>query len=105
MQSDLDKNWQYPGSMAEAKRNAILAALAVANGRCSDAAKILRIGRSTLYRLMQEFEIEGDLLQFAQQPEPQLSLDAAPDARENRNAPGKLIIAHGKVFMTLPGDV
>ena len=46
-----------PRSMADAEREAILAALSACRGNQSEAAKQLGIGRTTLYRKMQKFSI------------------------------------------------
>jgi hypothetical protein len=45
------------GSMAEAQRNAILAALVHSGGNMSIAAERLRVGRTSLYRMVGEFGI------------------------------------------------
>jgi hypothetical protein len=53
--------WKQPGTMAYAKREAILSALEVTNYRFKAAADRLGIGRSTLYRLLKAFKIEIEL--------------------------------------------
>lgn len=45
------------GTMAHAQRIAILAALQATNNNLSEAARYLRIGRTTLYRLLEEYQI------------------------------------------------
>lgn len=49
--------WQVSGTMACAQRSAILAALLSSSYNLTHAAQRLRIGRTTLYRLMKTYEI------------------------------------------------
>jgi hypothetical protein len=52
------KDWQMPGTLAEAGRNAVIAALEHCAYNHSAAAARLAIGRTTLYRLVDRYEIE-----------------------------------------------
>ena len=54
----LSKAWNRPGTMAYAKREAIVSALKAANYNFSAAAAKLEVGRTTLYRLAEKYEIE-----------------------------------------------
>lgn len=47
-------------SLPAAKRAAILEALRQSNGHAEDAAELLGIGASTMYRLINEFDITDD---------------------------------------------
>ena len=51
--------WQVEGTLAKAERDAVIAALAHCDGCVSGAAARLRVGRSTLYRMMAAFEIDS----------------------------------------------
>lgn len=48
------------GTMAHAQRAAVLSALCATNNNLSQAARHLRIGRTTLYRLLNEYEVSLD---------------------------------------------
>lgn len=52
-----EPDWKVPGTLAYAERAALSAALEATNFSIKNAAARLRIGRSTIYRLMQRFEI------------------------------------------------
>ena len=45
--------------MVEAERDAIVEALRYARGNVAEAARLLMIGRTTLYRKMKSYEIDG----------------------------------------------
>jgi transposase len=51
-------DWEVEGTLAKAQRDAIVKALVDCNYKISAAAAKLRIGRSTIYRLIEAFEIE-----------------------------------------------
>jgi DNA-binding IclR family transcriptional regulator len=51
------KDHAIEGTMAYAQRVAILAALGATNNNLSEAARHLRIGRTTIYRLLEEYQI------------------------------------------------
>jgi hypothetical protein len=50
-------DWQISGTMAAAQRDAILAALLATDNNLTHAAQRLRIGRTTLYRLIKSYDI------------------------------------------------
>jgi transposase len=50
-------NWKIEGTMASAQRAAIVAALHASSFRVSEAARILGVGRTTIYRLIRVYEI------------------------------------------------
>jgi hypothetical protein len=50
-------DWQHEGSMDQARRRAIIDALEHCDQSVTKAAKRLRIGRSTLYRFIKDFDI------------------------------------------------
>ena len=75
-------NWNIDGTMASAQRAAIIAALNASSFRISEAARILAIGRSTLYRLLRVYEIpvpEPHVVTDAHQPSAKLV--ARPNGR------------------------
>lgn len=49
--------WQTEGTMAHAQRTALVAALAHCGGDVVAAARRLRIGRSTVYRLAERYHV------------------------------------------------
>ena len=51
-------DWRHDGSMDQARRRAIIEALVRCDQNVAKAARRLRVGRSTLYRLISEFEVE-----------------------------------------------
>jgi hypothetical protein len=56
----MDKDCTVEGTMAHAQRAAVCAALSATNYNLSEAARHLRIGRTTLYRLLQHYAIPID---------------------------------------------
>ncbi|TCP34734.1 helix-turn-helix domain-containing protein [Sphingomonas sp. BK235] len=50
-------DWQIGGTMAAAQRDAIVAALLATDNNLTHAAQRLRIGRTTLYRLIKTYDI------------------------------------------------
>jgi transposase len=50
-------DWNVPGTLAKAQRDAIITALADCYYSHSAAAQRLRIGRSTIYRLIDRYQI------------------------------------------------
>jgi hypothetical protein len=52
--------WRVEGTMAKAERDAIIAALHASQYHLTAAAARLRIGRSTLYRLIANYQIPMD---------------------------------------------
>lgn len=52
-----NSSWQREGTMAKAERDALLCALEANSYRITSAARRLEIGRTTVYRLIAEFEI------------------------------------------------
>ncbi|MBW6526360.1 helix-turn-helix domain-containing protein [Sphingomonas sp. RHCKR7] len=56
------KECQVEGTMAFAQRSAVEAALRDNHCNLSHAARQLRVGRTTLYRLIKRFEIEVDVM-------------------------------------------
>lgn len=51
-------DWQVDGTMAKARRDALIRALVECDYCLDTAAAFLRIGRSTVYRLVNSLEIE-----------------------------------------------
>jgi hypothetical protein len=62
------KECQIEGTMAFAQRSAVEAALRDNRCNLSHAARQLRVGRTTLYRLIKRFEIEVDEMPRAPAP-------------------------------------
>lgn len=50
-------SWETEGTLAYAERQALIAALHASSFRISDAARILQIGRSTIYRLIRKYRV------------------------------------------------
>jgi transposase len=98
-------DWQVEGSMDQARRGAIVQALAHCNQNVGKAANRLRISRSTMYRLMEKFEVEGADrygLRLSQQVEerptrPALPLDAAVQSEVPRRS--TLVHVDGELFL------
>jgi hypothetical protein len=53
----MDEDCTVEGTMAHAQRAAVCAALSATNYNLSETARHLRIGRTTLYRLLQHYAI------------------------------------------------
>jgi transposase len=53
----LNPDWNVPGTLAKAQRDAIINALKDCYYSHSAAAQRLRIGRSTIYRLIERYQI------------------------------------------------
>lgn len=53
----MNRDHSVEGTMAHAQRAAIVAALCATKNNLSEAARHLRIGRTTLYRLLAEYQI------------------------------------------------
>jgi transcriptional regulator of acetoin/glycerol metabolism len=51
--------WEEPGTLEHAKRQALIAALQASNFKMAEAARQLRVGRSTLYRLCEIYEMDA----------------------------------------------
>ena len=64
------KEGQIEGTMAFAQRAAVEAALRDNRCNMSHAARQLRVGRTTLYRLIKRFEIEVDIMPRTTLPRP-----------------------------------
>ncbi len=60
--SDIEVEWSGLLPLEEVKRMHILRVLQEVRGNKSQAAKILGIGRKTLYRKMEEYEIDSEKL-------------------------------------------
>jgi hypothetical protein len=73
------KECQIEGTMAFAQRSAVEAALRDNRSNLSHAARQLRVGRTTLYRLLKRFEIEPDVA--LREPPSRLASKAARDPR------------------------
>jgi hypothetical protein len=71
-------DWQCEGTMAKAQRDAIEAALVACDYSIASAAKRLRIGRSTIYRLLRAYEMRVER-----------TLDDAPKIEMRRSPPGR----------------
>jgi hypothetical protein len=56
----MNKDYTAEGTMAYAQRIAILSALQSTNHNLSQTARHLRIGRTTLYRLIEDYQIKVD---------------------------------------------
>ncbi|WP_260181142.1 helix-turn-helix domain-containing protein [Sphingomonas sp. BK580] len=72
------KECQIEGTMAFAQRTAVEAALRDNRCNLSHAARQLRVGRTTLYRLIKRFEIEVDVV--PRTPPPRSRADAVSRA-------------------------
>ena len=98
-------DWQVEGSMDQARRGAIVQALAHCNQNVGKAASRLRISRSTMYRLMDEFEVEGAErygARLSQQAEEQPTRPAlSPDATSPSEVPRRSTLVHfgGELFL------
>ena len=98
-------DWQVEGSMDQARRGAIVHALAHCNQNVGKAAHRLRISRSTMYRLMEKFEVEGAdrygirlSQQVGEQPaRPALTLDAVVQSEVPRRS--TLVHVDGELFL------
>ena len=93
-------DWACEGSLDEARRQAVLSALDCCNQNVSSAAKRLRVGRTTLYRMLREFHIEHavpqpELLPLPRPPQPAKSMKykATPASL------GRLITVEGKLYV------
>lgn len=53
-----EPDWQHDGSMDQARRSALIKALTHCDQNIARTAERLRIGRSSLYRLLKEFDIK-----------------------------------------------
>ena len=54
------RDWEIEGTMAKAQRDALLQALEANDFRPTRAAAQLRIGRSTIYRLMKRYGLAAE---------------------------------------------
>jgi transposase len=96
-------SWQVEGSMDQARRAALVQALAHCNYNIGKTASRLRISRSTMYRLIEEFEVEGAErygLALSHEPQPTRpapSLDAAVQSKVPRR--GTLVHVGGELFL------
>jgi transcriptional regulator of acetoin/glycerol metabolism len=54
-----DQVWKQPGTLEHAKREAIISALKETNYQMAEAARRLRVGRSTMYRFREMYEIDA----------------------------------------------
>ena len=52
-----EPDWKIAGTIAHAQRTALLAALEACNYNTTKAAKLLRVGRSTTYRMLATYEV------------------------------------------------
>ena len=97
--------WQEEGSMDQARRAAIVQALAHCDHNVGKAAGRLWIGRSTMYRLMDEFAIEGverygaRLSQKDEQQPTQPALNRHVETESGRPRQGKLVHVDGELFL------
>lgn len=97
--------WQIEGSMDQARRAALVQALAHCNFNIGKTANRLRISRSTMYRLMDEFEVEGAErygARLSQQAEEHPIRPAlSPDATSPSEVPRRSTLVHvgGELFL------
>jgi len=75
------KECQIEGTMAFAQRSAVEAALRDNRCNLSHAARQLRVGRTTLYRLIKRFGIEVEIMQRTQLPRLRAATQAPTSVR------------------------
>ncbi|WP_260158672.1 helix-turn-helix domain-containing protein [Sphingomonas sp. BK345] len=75
------KECQIEGTMAFAQRSAVEAALRDNRCNLSHAARQLRVGRTTLYRLIKRFEIEVEIMPRTQLPRLRAATQAPTSVR------------------------
>ena len=92
-------DWQISGTMAAAQRDAILAALLATDNNLTHAAQRLRIGRTTLYRLIKSY----DIIMTERPPRRRVAATGAPRAvNEHDGAAPRVILVDGAWYL-VPG--
>jgi hypothetical protein len=66
------QTWRIMGTLAHAEREVIRSTLQACEYKISGTAKRLGIGRSTLYRLMETYEISQERTERAAEAEPKI---------------------------------
>ena len=92
-------DWQISGTMAAAQRDAILAALLATDTNLTHAAQRLRIGRTTLYRLIKSY----DILLTERVPRRRVTAAGAPRAVDGRAGAASRVIQVDGAWSLVPG--
>lgn len=106
-----NKAWKRSGTIAHAKREAIVSAFKATNYNFSAAAAKLEIGRTTLYRLAEKYEIELEVASVRHNHfvEPVVGLTIATASGQNgtnlsNHIPRRLEIRDGKLVLVGTSD-
>jgi hypothetical protein len=91
----VEPDWKIAGTLAKAERDAVLEALVECDYKISNAAARLKIGRSTIYRLIATFEIDIPAKTKRRTARAPASRPAAPEPPASR-----IIFRDGKYLLT-----
>lgn len=92
-------DWQISGTMAAAQRDAILAALLATDNNLTHAAQRLRIGRTTLYRLIKSY----DIIMTERVPRRRVAAAGAPRAVDGHDGAASRVILVDGAWYLVPG--